>query len=78
MASEYWIRSLVPMEKKSTCSASRSAMATAEGTSIMIPTFILASKGCPRARSSCLTSSSTSLACSSSPTPEMRGNITRT
>ncbi len=37
MASAYWIRSLVPMLKKSTSRASTSAMITAEGTSIMIP-----------------------------------------
>ena len=33
----YWVRSLVPMEKKSTSLASTSAMTAAAGVSIMMP-----------------------------------------
>jgi hypothetical protein len=40
MPREYWIRSLVPMLKKSTSRASTSAIITAEGSSIMMPTGI--------------------------------------
>ena len=36
-ASVYWMRSFVPMLKKSTSRARMSAMATAEGVSIMTP-----------------------------------------
>ena len=35
----YWVRSFVPMEKKSTSRASTSVMMAALGTSIMMPTF---------------------------------------
>ena len=35
----YWVRSLVPTEKKSTSFASTSVMMAALGTSIMMPTF---------------------------------------
>ena len=38
MASVYWVRSLVPTEKKSTSCANTSAISAAEGTSIIIPT----------------------------------------
>jgi hypothetical protein len=37
MASVYWVRSLVPIEKKSQCRASTSACTAAAGTSIMMP-----------------------------------------
>ena len=33
-----WVRSLVPNEKNSACSAIRSAISAARGTSIMVPT----------------------------------------
>ena len=38
-ASVYWVRSLVPTEKKSTAGASQAAVSAAAGTSIMMPDF---------------------------------------
>ena len=37
-ASAYWVRSLVPMLKKSTCGANAAAFSAAAGTSTIIPT----------------------------------------
>ena len=36
----YWVRSLVPMEAKSACSKSLSAMSAADGTSIIMPAVL--------------------------------------
>ena len=71
MARVYWVRSLVPIEKKSTCSAKRSAITAAEGTSIMMP---ISMGGTP---SFWRSSSITALAMCSSSKRAIIGNITR-
>ncbi len=61
-ASEYWIRSLVPMLKNLTRLASMSAATAAEGISIMAPISMFSSKGIFSARNSFLYSSTKALA----------------
>ena len=51
----YWVRSLVPTEKKSTSPASSSAMNTAAGVSIMMPSSVSGLKGMPSEVSSSIT-----------------------
>ena len=46
-ASTYWVRSLVPMLKKSTSLASSRAMIAADGTSIMTPVIIRSGQAAP-------------------------------
>jgi hypothetical protein len=77
MASEYWMRSLVPTEKKSASAARRSAIHAALGVSTMMPTWKRLPTGTP-ARPSSLRQFSNSLRASrSSDSPEMRGNMMR-
>ncbi len=54
IASVYWMRSLVPMLKNSASRASTSAMITALGTSIMIPSGTCLARACPRLSTSCM------------------------
>ena len=72
---EYWIRSLVPILKKSTSLAMISAVIAAEGTSIIAPTSIESLKARPFSFSSFLHSSSRILAWRSSSIPEIIGYI---
>ncbi len=72
----YWMRSLVPIEKKSTCLASSSAMRAAEGTSIIMPISMLGSNGVFDLLSSSMHSLRMSLARRSSLSPDMSGNMT--
>src|SRR3989454_2321830 len=69
MARAYWIRSLVPMEKKSTSRARRSAISAAAGTSIITPSGTSGSHGMCCARSSWRTSSTMARARRSSSMP---------
>ena len=72
-ASAYWVRSLVPMLKKSTCGANAAAFSAAAGTSTMIPTCRPA--GRPGRRGSTASSSTRRAAMSSSSVLTI-GNIT--
>ena len=51
----YWVRSLVPTEKKSTCLARSLAMSTEAGVSIIMPISVSGLKGIPSSASSCIT-----------------------
>ena len=70
------MRSLVPMLKKSACSASRSAVSAAEGTSIMTPIGTCGTAS-PPARSAAAARSTAARAARSSSTPETKGNMIR-
>ena len=72
-ASVYWIRSLVPIEKKSTSFARWSAIRAAAGTSTMMPTGRFSRIACPSAASSAATSSRTARACRNSSRVETQG-----
>ena len=72
IASVYWVRSFVPIEKNCTRLASSGAIATADGISIMIPVSIGSAPTCPRARSAY------SSACSRSSSRAIIGNMTET
>ncbi len=74
----YWVKSLVPMLKKSTSRASWSATATAEGTSIMMPTSIFSSKGTPAARNSACAAASMARAARTSAGVPIIGSISLT
>ena len=77
MASVYWMRSLVPMLKKSASFASRSAIHAALGVSTMMPTGKRPLIGTPSRDSSARHRSSSVRASRSSATPEMSGNMIR-
>ena len=78
MASVYWIRSLVPIEKNAVLRASRSATHTALGVSTIMPIGSAGSCGTPVRRSSAATSAHSALARCSSSRSEIIGNINRT
>ena len=73
----YWIKSFVPIEKKSTSLANSSAITAAAGISTIIPHWILSEYSFPSVLSSALHSSTTSLAWRNSCIPEIIGNITQ-
>ena len=73
-AQVYWVRSLVPMEKKSHSSARSSATSTAAGVSIMVPTS-MSPIFLPSAASSTLHSSRMFLASWSSRRLVIMGNM---
>jgi hypothetical protein len=74
----YWIRSFVPMEKKSTSRASTSARMAADGTSIIVPTGRSGLKGIPSSSRSSLTSLSRVRHWRSYSTVLIMGNMMRT
>ena len=71
----YWIRSLVPMLRKSTSSTKRSIIITAAGTSTIMPTGMLRLNSMPCSSRSSITSASTIFAWRSSSSVEIRGNM---
>jgi hypothetical protein len=74
----YCTRSLVPMEKKSTCRASSGASSAAAGVSIMAPTGTRSGMACPSARSACALSAISARVCSTSEISLMSGSMIRT
>ena len=76
-AQEYWIRSFVPIEKKSTSFASTSAHTAATGISTMMPTLTSGLNGTPSASSRSLACWSTCLALRNSSMEEIIGNMMR-
>jgi len=74
-ARQYWIKSLVPIEKKSASSARISAITAADGISIITPVWIFSSKGFPSFFNSALASSTIIFADWSSGTVAIIGNI---
>ena len=77
MASEYWMRSLVPMEKKSHSRASRSAAIVAAGVSSMMPTGMRSATRTPSRISSCRMAWICPFASRSSPTAAIIGSMMR-
>jgi hypothetical protein len=73
IATEYWIKSFVPILKKSTSRASRSAMMAAAGTSIITPISSSSWNGWPSQRSSFLHSSTICKPRRTSSRPEIIG-----
>jgi hypothetical protein len=78
MASVYWVRSLVPIEKKLASCASTSAIQTALGVSIMSPISSPGSCGTPSRASSSRTFWHIAWALRNSSSFEIIGNMTRT
>ncbi len=76
-ASVYWMRSLVPIEKKSAWRASTSAMSAAAGTSTMIPSWTVAAHGRPSARSAAARASRRARTAVTSSAVETMGSMTR-
>ncbi len=72
----YWVRSLVPMEKKSTSGANWWARSAVAGISTMTPVSMRAGTLRPAAATSAAASASRALAALSSPSVATMGNIT--
>ena len=76
-AIEYWIKSLVPIEKKSTYLANWSAKTAAAGISIMMPSWMLSETFTPSLTSFSFSSVKIFLACLNSAIVAIIGNIIR-